>query len=208
MLSTPGQGWSFVVVLLFARDGIQRVVAPPAPVGRPAGKQNRAGAGKPGTLSQADKRRKIIETKRHDSRWKRWSGVGGGEQCNSAGGNSSAGQRRSSGGGDSGGGSGGGGDSSSNSYSNRNSGDAGGGGGISGSGSGSSTAIPRTPASSSSNSIDGQPSPLPVRKIYKFLFYCQEQSIGETTAVGNMCVQVVVRCVAVVLPVPHSQCLL
>ena len=37
----------FMALLLFARDGIQRVVAPPAPVGRPAGKQNRAGAGKP-----------------------------------------------------------------------------------------------------------------------------------------------------------------
>ena len=66
----------FVALLLFARDGIQRVVAPPAPVGRPAGKQNRAGAGKPGPPSQADKRRKIMETKRHDSRWKRWSGAG------------------------------------------------------------------------------------------------------------------------------------
>jgi len=68
----------FVALLLFARDGIQRVIAPPAPVGRPAGKKSRAGAGKPGPPSQADKRRKIVETKRHDSRWKRWSGVGGG----------------------------------------------------------------------------------------------------------------------------------
>ena len=32
----------FVALLLFAREGIQRVVAPPAPVGRPTGKQNRA----------------------------------------------------------------------------------------------------------------------------------------------------------------------
>ena len=79
----------FVALLLFARDGIQRVIAPPAPVGRPAGKKSRAGAGKPGPPSQADKRRKIVETKRHDSRWKRWSGVGGGiEQGGSAGGNS------------------------------------------------------------------------------------------------------------------------
>ena len=36
-----------MALLLFARDGIQRVFAPPAPVGRPAGKQNRAGASKP-----------------------------------------------------------------------------------------------------------------------------------------------------------------
>ena len=79
----------FVALLLFARDGIQRVIAPPAPVGRPAGKKSRAGAGKPGPPSQADKRRKIVETKRHDSRWKRWSGVGGGiEQGSSVGGNS------------------------------------------------------------------------------------------------------------------------
>ena len=132
-------------------------------------------------------------------------GVGGAEQGNSAGGNSSAGQRRSSTGGDSGGSSGRGGDSSSNSHSNSN---GGGGGGGSGSGSGSGTAIPPTPASSSSNSIGGQPSPLPVRKMDKLLCYCEEQSIGDTTAVGNMCLQVVVRCVAVVLPVPHSQCLL
>ena len=48
------------------------------PCGRPAGKKSRAGAGKPGRPSQANKRRKIVETKRHDSRWKRWSGVGGG----------------------------------------------------------------------------------------------------------------------------------
>ena len=71
MLSTPAVGrslWRCQALLLFARDGIQRVVAPPAPVGRPAGKQNRAGAGKPGPPSQADKRRKIMETKRHDSR--------------------------------------------------------------------------------------------------------------------------------------------
>ena len=94
MLSTPAVGrslWRCQALLLFARDGIQRVVAPPAPVGRPAGKQNRAGAGKPGPPSQADKRRKIMETKRHDSRWRRCSGVGGAEQGNSAGGNSSAG---------------------------------------------------------------------------------------------------------------------
>ena len=77
----------FVALLLFARDGIQRGIAPPAPVGRPAGKKSRAGAGKPGPPSQADKRRKIVETKRHDSRWKRWSGVGGRiEQGGSAGG--------------------------------------------------------------------------------------------------------------------------
>ena len=64
----------FVALLLFARDGIQRVIAPPAPVGRPAGKKSRAGAGKPGPPSQADERRKIVETKRNDSRWKRWTG--------------------------------------------------------------------------------------------------------------------------------------
>ena len=70
----------YVALLLFARDGIQRVVAPPAPVGRPAGKQNRVGAGKPGPPSQADKRRKIMEKKRHDSQWKRWSGGRGLEE--------------------------------------------------------------------------------------------------------------------------------
>ena len=79
----------FVALLRFARDGIQRVVVPPVPVGRPSGKKRRAGAAEPGTPSQADKRRKIVETKRHDSRWKRWSRVGGGiEQVGSAGGNS------------------------------------------------------------------------------------------------------------------------
>ena len=91
MLSTPAVRRFFVALLLFARDGIHRQVAPPAPVGRPAGKQSRAGAGKQGPPSHADKRRKIMETKRHDSRWKRWSGVGGAERANSAGGNSGAG---------------------------------------------------------------------------------------------------------------------
>ena len=70
MLSTPAVGRS--LLLLFARDGIQREVAPPAPVGWPAGKQSRSGAGKPGPPSHADKRRKIMETKRHDSRLKRF----------------------------------------------------------------------------------------------------------------------------------------
>ena len=64
----------FVALLLFARDGIQRVIAPPAPVGRPAGKKSRAGANKPGPPSQAGEWRKIVETKQHDSRWKRWTG--------------------------------------------------------------------------------------------------------------------------------------
>ena len=35
----------FVALLLFARDGIQRVIAPPAPVGRPAGKEESSGSG-------------------------------------------------------------------------------------------------------------------------------------------------------------------
>ena len=160
----------FVALLLFARDGIQRVIAPPAPVGRPAGKKSRAGAGKPGPPSQVDKRRKIVETKRHDSRWKRWSVVGGGiEQGGSAGGNS-AGQGSSSAGGGGGGSSNGrGGDSSSNSHSHSNSG---GGGSGSGSGSGSSAASSPPPASSSSSSIGGQLSPSPVRKLDGLLCHC------------------------------------
>jgi len=158
----------FVALLLFARDGIQRVIAPPAPVGRPAGKKSRAGAGKPGPPSQADKRRKIVETKRHDSRWKRWSGVGGGiEQGGSAGGNSAGQGSSSAGGGGGGSSSGGGGDSSSNSHSHSNSG-----GGGSGSGSGSSAASSPPPASSSSSSIGGQLSPSPVRKLDGLLCHC------------------------------------
>ena len=35
----------FVALLLFAQDGIQRVIAPPAPVGRPAGKEESSGSG-------------------------------------------------------------------------------------------------------------------------------------------------------------------